>query len=164
MIYGCKTKSFETKKLVSLSQVYKKAYDLELIEKDPIIVIDDKTYGILSKIDTTDIKFKGLNISSIGVIPKNNIHLKKYFGEDSKRGIISIKKHYKLICDGRIRKTVFISDNKLTSLQEMIDNANTKYYLVGSFSNALDDNNIDTEIIILTTDKVLRNKIIKNKK
>lgn len=160
---SCKTNSFDNNKHYNLSQIYQKAYHMGIIEKDPILVIDDKTYGILSKIDTTDIKFKGLNISSIGVIPKNNIHLKKYFGEDSKRGIISIKKNYKLICDGRIRKSLFICDNKITSLQEMIGDANTKYYLVGSFSNALDENNIDTEITILTTDKVLRNKIIKNK-
>ncbi|HCQ13383.1 hypothetical protein, partial [Flavobacterium sp.] len=105
-----------------------------------------------------------INISSINVIPKNNAHLKEYFGEDSNRGIISIKNNHKLICDGRTRKSIFICDNKLTSLEGMISNANSKYYVVGSFSNALDEKNIDTEIIILTTDKVLRNKIIKNKK
>ena len=161
VLYGGKPKGYENNKFFTLSQIYTRAYNLKIIEKDPILVIDDKSYGFLSKIDTTDIKFKGLEKSSINVIPKNNDCLEKYFGKDSQNGIISIKKHLLMICDGRTRNSIFICDNKLTSLQEMIKNKNTKYYSVGYFSNALDSDGISTEISILTTNKIVSNKIKK---
>ena len=163
LVYSCKPKGYENNKLFTLSQIYKRAYNSKIIEKDPILVIDDKSYGFLSKIDTTDIKFKGLERSSFNVVQKNNNCLEKYFGNESQNGIISIKKHLLLICDGRTRKSIFICDNKLTSLKEISENSkkNNKYYAVGYFSNSLDNDGITTEITILTTSKIVISKIKK---
>lgn len=157
LLIGCKSASSENKKYFNLSQVYRNAYNSNIVEIDPIVVIDGKLYGVLSEIDSTEIQFKGLEKSFIQVIPKNNYFLEKYFGEYSKRGIISIKKHLTLVCDGRPQKSIYICNNKTISLEEIGQN---KYYVVGGFDSII-ENNLITRIIILTTDKKLSNKINK---
>ena len=136
----------------SISAYYQKELRSNVIKKDPIVLEDNNFTGLYSSIDKSLFKFKFIHYNSIEFIPKGFNYLNDFFGEDAENGVIIINKRIHFRCGGYYPKTVYLLDNKETTLK-ILDINKTKYYYLTQIEGLKDKNNGDVNITILTTKK-----------
>lgn len=146
---SCKsTRTSQTQ--MSISSYYLKEVKNNSIKSDPIVVEDNKLTGQYSIIDLNLPKYKLIDFKSIQIIPKGITFLNVFFGENAENGIIKINRQHTLHCGGYNPKSIYLLDNRETTLEKLIKNK-TKYYFLGKFEDLKDKNNEDVEITILST-------------
>ena len=97
ILFSCKSTQVKSRDL-DFKTYYADAFKKELIEKDPLILLDAKPIGLLSEIDFENFEFKTVNSNNLNIIPKGSDYLKRFWGENAKNGIIEISKFITLHC------------------------------------------------------------------
>ena len=103
------------KQWVKLNEFAKEKYKNDILEKNPLILVDGKAVGLLSEIDLKDFKFNPKHPSSLQVLPKGSIYLQSIWGKNAGNGVINILNHFTLYCGTNKPKYVFIIDDKETN-------------------------------------------------
>lgn len=156
---SCKTNHVESKQF-NLSQIYQRALKSNIIDENPIILIDNKYIGLISEIDTTQAKYKNLYKTNLSLIAKNNNGLIEYFGINSKQGIIVIHEN---ISNGHNFNypLIFILNNQKLTLEELPKDKKNKYFIIGYFEGIKDNKNECLDLWILNKNKKEVGEILK---
>ncbi|UOK41607.1 MULTISPECIES: hypothetical protein [Flavobacterium] len=103
------------KQWVKLNEFAKEKYKNDILEKNPLILVDGKVVGPLSEIDLKDFKINPKHPSSLQVLPKGSIYLQSIWGKYAKNGVINIQNHLPL-CYGsnRPKHKIILNDNETT--------------------------------------------------
>ena len=129
------------------------AFKKDLIEKDPLILLDAKPIGLLSEIDFENFEFKTVNSNSLKIIPKGSDYLKRFWGENAKNGIIEISKLITLHC-GKPPKTIYLLDDKEVDWKQLEDFKSEEIKYSTIIDDIVDSEKNDYEIhIIITNNK-----------
>jgi hypothetical protein len=148
ILFSCKSTQVKSRDL-DFKTYYADAFKKELIEKDPLILLDAKPIGLLSEIDFENFEFKTVNSNNLNIIPKGSDYLKRFWGENAKNGIIEISKFITLHC-GAPPKAIYILNDKEVDWKQLknLKSEDIKYWTRIDDVVDSEKNNYEIDIII----------------
>ena len=149
ILFSCKSTQIKSRDL-DFKTYCEDAFKKELIEKDPLILLDAKPIGLLSEIDFQEFEFKTVNSNSLNIIPKGSDYLKRFWGENAKNGIIEISKFITLHCGTPPKRIYLLNDKEVDWKQlENLKSEDIKYWT--RIDDVVDSEKNDYEIEIIIT-------------
>lgn len=150
-LYLLSISSCKTKEVVSLTDYANSLYKKNIINKNPLILVNGQSIGLLHNINIDSLNIQLIPKESLSIIPKKIKSLEKYFGQDILNGGLEVSKTKTLNCSESPKQIYILNDKEMT-LTEIV-NTNQKIYYVVQLNDIKDVNNKYVKLTILSTKK-----------